>query len=83
MSRRPTRAALHRLISIDTCISMARTELSIGTKVDPRALADLGITDLPEIIARLEAHLKTIRAHARSMFDEQYPQQPGSPGTNT
>ena len=76
MTRKPTRAALHRLISIDTEIHLAECSLSIAQKKDPKALAELGITDLPEICARLEAHMKTIRAHARSMFDETYPVQP-------
>lgn len=76
-ARKPTRAALHRLISIDTDISQAECNLSIAMKKDPKALAELGITDLGEIRERLSAHLKTIRAHARSMFAETYPQNGG------
>lgn len=83
MPRKPTRAALHRLIEIDTRIGSADCQLTVAQRIDPRALKDLGIADLPEICARLAAHLQTIRAHARSMFDETYPQQPGSPSTNT
>lgn len=76
MRRKPTRAALHRLLSVDTDLHQAECNLSIAMKKDPKALAELGITDLGEIRARLQAHLETIRAHARSMFPEVYPQQP-------
>lgn len=80
MTRKPTRAALHRLIEIDTRICSAECQLAIAQRIDPRALKELGINDLPELCAKLTAHLETIRAHARSMFDETYPQQP-SPNT--
>lgn len=76
MNKRPTRAALHRLIGVDTRITVAIAELSVGARVCPSALAELGVSDLGEIIARLEAHLVTIRAHTKSMFEQPYPQQP-------
>ncbi len=72
-----TRAAMHRLIEVDTRITVAIAELSVGRKVCPEDLVILGIADLGEIIARLEAHLVTIRARTGSMFREMYPQQPG------
>lgn len=75
-ARKPTRAALHRLIGIDTRITVAIAELTVGARLDPAALADLGI-DLAPTIAALDAHLEKIRAHARAMFAEPYPQQPG------
>lgn len=75
MTRKPTRAALHRLIGVDTRIHVAIAELTVGARDGARALAELGI-DLAPTIAALDEHLKTIRAHARSMFDEKYPQQP-------
>lgn len=75
MSRKPTRAALHRLIGADTDLFVARATLSVAQKRYGKALAEIGIADLPELCARLDAHLATIRAKARSMFDEPYPQQ--------
>lgn len=82
MKRKPTRAALHRLIALDTRIHVAIAELTVGARDGKGELADLGI-NLAPTIAALESQLQTIRAHARSMFDDQYPQQPGQPGTNT
>lgn len=73
---RVNRAALHRLIAVDTRIQVAIAELTVGSRVDPGALAGLGISDLGEIIAKLEAHLVTIRARALEMFPVTYPQQP-------
>lgn len=78
MKRKPTRAALHRLIGVDTRITVAIAELTVGARLDPATLADLGI-DLAPMIAALDDHLKTIRAHVLTMFDEPYPQQPGAP----
>jgi hypothetical protein len=72
----PTRAALHRLIGVDTRIVCAIAELAVGARDGARDLADLGITDIAEIIARLEAHLVTIRARTQAIFPEVYPQQP-------
>ena len=79
MKRKPTRAALHRLIEIDTRIGSAECQLTIAQRIDPRALRELGIADLPELCARLTAHLETLRDHMLTMFDEPYPQQPGAP----
>lgn len=75
-ARRPTRADMHRLVAVDTRITVAIAELSVGAKLAPGDLAALGITDLGEIMARLEAHLATIRARVSSMFSDPYPQQP-------
>lgn len=77
MNRKPTRAALHRLIGVDTRITCAIAELTVGARDGARALAGLGI-DLARTIELLECHLKTIRARTRSMFAETYPQQPES-----
>lgn len=75
-ARRPTRADLHRLVAVDTRITVAIAELSVGARISPADLAALGITDLGEIVSRLEAHLATIRARVSTMFAEPYPQQP-------
>jgi hypothetical protein len=72
---KPTRAALHRLVGVDTRITVAIAELTVGARLDPRALAELGV-DLAPKIAALDADLAKIRAHARSMFAEPYPKQP-------
>lgn len=80
MTRKPTRAALHRLIGVDTRITVALAELTVGARLDPAALADLGI-DLAPTIAALDESLRIIREHTRSMFDEPYPQQPGAPAS--
>lgn len=80
--RKPTRAALHRLIGVDTRITVAIAELTVGARDGARALEDLGIDLAPKIEA-LAADLAKIRAHTRSMFDETYPVQPGETGTNT
>jgi hypothetical protein len=77
VSRKPTRAALHRLIGVDTRLTVACAEISVGAKICPEDLVEMGITDLGEIVARLEAHLVTIRARTTSMFTQPYPQQPG------
>lgn len=77
MSRKPTRAALHRLIGVDTRIHVAIAELTVGARVDPRALETLGVDLAPKIEA-LAADLAKIRERERTMFDEPYPQQPGS-----
>lgn len=77
---RVNRAALHRLIAVDTRIQVAVAELTVGAAVDPRALDLLGISDLGEIIAKLESHLVTIRTRMRAMFAEAYPRQPGTGG---
>ncbi len=76
--KRPTRANLHRLIGVDTRITVAAAELAVGAGMCPAELTALGITDLGEIVARLEAHLVTIRARTGLMFVESYPQQPGA-----
>lgn len=75
-ARRPTRADLHRLVAVDTRITVAIAELSVGARISPADLASLGITDLGEIMARLDAHLATIRARVSMMFVDPYPQQP-------
>jgi hypothetical protein len=75
----PTRADLHRLVAVDTRITVAIAELSVGSHIGQGDLADLGITDLNEIVDRLETHLATIRARTSAMFAEPYPQQPGGP----
>lgn len=75
MTAAPTRAAFHRLIGVDTRISIAAAELSCAARDGGRALVELGV-DLAPMVAALEANLETIRARARSMFDEPYPQQP-------
>jgi hypothetical protein len=75
-ARRPTRADLHRLVAVDTRITVAIAELSVGARISPADLASLGITDLGEIVSRLEAHLATIRARVSTMFENPYPQQP-------
>jgi hypothetical protein len=72
-----TRADPHRLVAVDTRITVAAAELAVGAGMCPSELAALGITDLGEIVARLEAHLVTIRARTKAMFAEPYPQQPG------
>lgn len=77
MKRKPTRAALHRLIGVDTDIMLAASHLRMAVRQDPRALGDLGI-DLAPMAAELERHLETIRERARAMFAETYPQQPES-----
>jgi hypothetical protein len=76
--KRPTRVDLHRLIGVDTRITVAAAELAVGAGMCPAELTALGITDLGEIVARLKAHLVTIRARTSTMFDEPYPQQPGT-----
>jgi hypothetical protein len=73
----PTRADLHRLVAIDTRITVAIAELTMAARLSPADLAALGITDLDEIVVRLEAHLATIRARTSTMFVDPYPQQPG------
>ncbi len=78
MSARPTRAALHRLIGIDTRITVAIAELSMGARLFPAELEAIGITDIGEIVARLEANLSKIRTRTGAMFTEVYPQQPGA-----
>lgn len=75
MTRKPTRAALHRLIGVDTRVTVAIAELTVGARDGARALVELGIDLAPKIEA-LAADLAKIRAHARSMFPEVYPQQP-------
>lgn len=75
LKRKPTRAALHRLIGVDTRIHVAICELTVGARDGKRDLAELGI-DLAPTIAALEQHLAEIRARTRSMFAETYPQQP-------
>lgn len=75
MSRKPTRAALHRLIGVDTRIHVAIAELTVGARDGAAALAELGI-DLAPVLAELEGHLVRMRAHARAMFEETYPVQP-------
>lgn len=80
MSRKPTRAALHRLIGVDTRIHVAIAELTVGARDGAAALADLGIDLAPKIDA-LAADLAKIRERVRSMFDETYPQQPGAPAS--
>lgn len=71
----PTRAALHRLIGVDTRITVAIAELACGARDGGRSLVELGV-DLAPKIAALEADLEIIRAKTRSMFPETYPQQP-------
>lgn len=71
MTGKPTRAALHRLIGVDTRITVAIAELACAARDGGRDLVDLAPT-----IAALESHLATIRAHMLSMFAEPYPQQP-------
>lgn len=80
-ARKPTRAALHRLIGTDTRIAVAIAELTCGARDGAAALADLGIDLAPKIEA-LAADLATIRARVRSMFAETYPQQ-GNQTTDT
>lgn len=75
MTRKPTRAALHRLIGVDTRITVAIAELACGARDGGRDLAELGLQLAPEIEA-LEAKLATIRARTLAMFDEPYPVQP-------
>lgn len=75
MSAAPTRAELHRLIGVDTRITVAIAELTCGARDGGRALAELGV-DLHEAIGLLEGHLVSIRARTRSMFDEMYPKHP-------
>lgn len=72
---KPTRAALHRLIGVDTRISVAIAELRVGARDGAQELAALGI-DLQPTIHALELLLSPIREKTRSMFDETYPQQP-------
>lgn len=76
MSATPTRAAFHRLLGIDTRISIAAAELACAARDGGPALMELGV-DLAPMVAALEAHLEAIRARARSMFAEPYPQETG------
>jgi hypothetical protein len=63
------------MIAIDTRITVAIAELQVAMQ-DSVGMADLGITDLPDVIAGLEAHLVKIRERTGSMFAEAYPVQP-------
>jgi len=69
-------AAFHRAVGIDTRISVAIAELTVGSRIDPRLAARIGI-DLAPLIATLERHLDTLRAELHRMTADPYPQQPG------
>jgi hypothetical protein len=75
---KPTRAALHRLIAVDTRITVAIAELRVAFIQDPAELVAIEAGDLMEIVDRLEEHLVKIRARTASMFVEMYPVQPGA-----
>jgi hypothetical protein len=63
------------MIAIDTRITVAIAELQVAVQ-DTRGMSDLGITDLPDVITGLEAHLVRIRERTGAMFAEAYPVQP-------
>ena len=67
----------HRIQPIDTRISVAIAELTVGSRIDPKLAARLGI-DLAPVIATLEGHLETLRAELHRMMPEPYPQHPGA-----
>lgn len=69
-------AAFHRAVALDTRISVAIAELTVGSRIDRKLQARLGI-DLAPVIATLEHHLETLRAELHRMTDDPYPQQPG------
>lgn len=68
-------AAFHRAVGLDTRISVAIAELKVGSRLDPKLAARLGI-DLAPVIATLAAHLETLRAELRRMTNDPYPQLP-------
>jgi len=73
-------AAFHRAVGLDTRISVAIAELTVGMRIDPKLASRLGI-DLALVIATLEANLETLRAELHRMMPEPYLQQPGkTPG---
>lgn len=72
-------AAFHRAVALDTRISVAIAELSVGMRIDPRLAARFGI-DLAPVVATLKLHLETLRAELHRMTDDPYPQQPGEKG---
>lgn len=69
-------AAFHRAVALDTRISVAISELTVGSRIDRKLAARLGI-DLAPVIATLEHHLETLRTELHRMTDDPYPQQPG------
>lgn len=77
-------AAFHRAVALDTRISVAVAELSVGMLIDPRLCARLGIgAELDQVVATLQRNLDTLRAELRRMTDDPYPQQPGERGPTT
>ncbi len=77
-------SAFHRAVALDTRISVALSELSVGMRIDPRLAARLGIdAELDQVVATLRRHLDTIRAELNRMTDDPYPQQPGEKGPTT
>jgi len=75
-------AAFHRAVGLDTRISVAIAELKVGSRIDPKLAARLGI-ELAPVVATLEHHLETLRAELNRMTDDPYPQQPGEKGPTT